>query len=100
MKEKYSDRDDRDIRNSVKNTPAYPSRKSIKNKYDVSRTVDEFANGLGGLGDIAIIDKYYMPGHIPSRDVMTELNGTPEASTANKLSLGFLLLGIILLLNS
>ena len=97
---KYSNREDRDIRKTIEQTPPYPSRKSIKCKYDIERVVNKFSHGLNGLNDADLLDKYYMPGHVPSRDIMTELGDTPSSSTTNKVSLGLLALGIFLLLNS
>lgn len=95
---KYSNREDRNIRNIVKNTSLYPSRRTIKSKYDVTRVVEEFANGLNGFDD-NLVDKYYIPGHIPTRDIMTELGDTlGKPSTANKVSLFILVIAVFLLL--
>lgn len=96
---KYSARDDRQIRSKVKNTAPYPSRRSIKKKYDVTRAVEDFGNTLGNF-DMSIIDRYYMPGHIPARDIMTELGEVKTAFTPNKISFVLMMLGILLLFNS
>jgi hypothetical protein len=96
---KYSNRIDRDIRNTIRKTAPYPSRKSIKNNHRVTRFVEEFASGLSGYNDAVLLDKYYMPGHIPTRDIMTEL-GDAETTTTNKVSFGLLLLALFLLLRS
>jgi hypothetical protein len=93
---KYSNRQDREIRDTIRETAPYPSRKSIKNKYGVTRVVEEFANGLDGYTDAVLLDKYYMPGHVPTRDIMTEL-GSTEATTTNKVSFGLLMLAFFLL---
>jgi len=75
----YDEREDRKIRELIRNTAPYDSRKTIKCKYDVTRFVDKFASGLGGHVD-DILDKYYTPDHSPTRDVMTEMGDVTSAS--------------------
>ena len=106
---KYSNREDRKIRELVRSTAPYDSRKTIKNRYDVTRFVSKYASELGDGGDGGeddnevldeVLDKYYTPDHTPTRDVMTEMGDTNKPGTMSLVSFGLMLLFIGFLLKS
>jgi hypothetical protein len=92
---KYSLREDRGIRDTVKRAKPYESKHSIRSRYAVNRVVDKFSSGLGSYGeakpkapayapkfsaetsnDSQLLDKYYISSHHPPRDILTELGDT------------------------
>jgi hypothetical protein len=109
---KYSLREDRDIRNTIKRAKPYESKRSIRSRYDVNRVVDRFSSGLGSYGEEAkskapaykpkfsaetssdsqLLDKYYISSHHPPRDILTELGDT----SGNKSWVPLMVLGIII----
>jgi len=99
---KFNRRDDRDLRQTVKETKPYESRKSIKRRFDVNQVVNNFAKGLDGFGDnhAKLLDKYYMPSHIPTRDILTELSGIPKKSLKTVAIAIAIALGLFLLLRT
>lgn len=107
---KYSHREDREIRRRIRKSLPYESRKKSKAKYAVDQKVQRIAHGLGGLGQDepyiskyaapapthnALLDKYYIPSHYPSRDILTELG---NVSTVSKIPVGIVATVIVYLL--
>jgi hypothetical protein len=107
---KYNIRGERELRQILKGQRPYESRESIAGRYKVSGIVNNYASGLGSYGDSkaapyvakfkaptasdsALLDKYYLPGHYPSRDTLTELGEI--TSKKSLLPLALLVIGAL-----
>ena len=74
---------DRDLKNTIRNTKKYKSRRELRNDHKVMSTVNRWRSGLGEEiqeeaqeeSDELIQDKYYVPDHFPPRDIATEMAG-------------------------
>ena len=80
---------DRDLKNTIRNTKKYKSRRELRNDHKVRSTVNRWRSGLGEEiqeeSDEFVQDKYYVPDHFPSRDIATEMSGYPGLGKGNLL---------------
>ena len=94
-------REDRATIRSIKSTPKYPSRRSLRASYEVKQIINKFlAQQRSQLGEENIEDKYYIESHFPPRDILTELAGLGEGEGKGKMSTAaiLVLLGLALLI--
>lgn len=71
--------DGRKLKNTIRKTKKYKSRRELRNDHRVRSAVSRWRSGLGEETSEEetefVQDKYYVPDHFPSRDIATEMAG-------------------------
>ena len=102
MKHKYKHRDERVIRDEVKASRFYESRRSLRSKQDVTQFVNKIRRDVNkgrtfqGLGDHDVEDRYYTESAFPPLDVITVMRGMGQVE-AKDTKTSWAAIGLIIL---
>jgi len=79
MIKRYTTGRDRALKDTIRRTKKYKSRRELHNDYRVRSAVNKWRRkGLGELEPEFIEDKYYVPEHFPAHDIATEMGSYGE----------------------